>query len=261
MSNYYDVLGISKTATADEIKRAYRRLASQHHPDKGGDTTKFQEIEAAYRTLSDAEKRARYDNPNPFFGQNPNSGWQQTGTPFNFGDIFEMFGTQFSQTRGHARISIWVKLQDIANPGPKMVSIGTSAGTQVIEINIPNGINDGDSVQYAGLAPGGQDLVVTFRIHPDPNWQRQDYNLITNLTVSIWQLITGDDVPVTDIRNSKLILTIPPMTSPGSLLRIRGRGLSNRSGQNGDMLLRVSAKLPTKISPELMNAIQKELKN
>ena len=63
MSDFYTILGVGKTATADEIKRAYRKLASQHHPDKGGDTAKFQQIEEAYRTLGDPEKRAEYDNP------------------------------------------------------------------------------------------------------------------------------------------------------------------------------------------------------
>jgi curved DNA-binding protein len=259
--NYYDVLGVEKTATADKIKQAYRRLASQHHPDKGGDTKKFQEIEEAYRTLGDADQRAQYDNPSPFFGQNASSGWQQAGAQFNFNDIFEMFGTKFSQPRGHARMSLWITLQDVASPGTRLVSVGTAAGTQTIEIQIPNGISDGDNVQYQGLAPGGQDLVVTFRIRPDPNWQRQDCNLVTGLTVSVWQLIAGFEVPVSDIRGNQLMLTIPPMTQPGALLRIRARGLPNRSGQNGDMLVRVAARLPAKISPELMAAIQQELNN
>jgi len=261
MSNYYDVLGVSKTATTDEIKRAYRRLASQHHPDKGGDTAKFQEIEAAYRTLGDADKRAEYDNPNPFLNRQSSGEWQQSGAPFNFGDIFEMFGAKFTQPRGHARMSLWISLFDLANPGPRVVSVGTAAGTQAIEIDIPNGINDGDSVQYSGLAPGGQDLVISFRIKPDSTWQRQNNNLITNLTATIWQLVAGADVPIVDIRGNKLMLTIPPMTQPGSLLRVRSRGLMDRNGQNGDMLVRMAARIPQKINPELLAAIQKELAN
>jgi DnaJ-class molecular chaperone len=259
--NYYDILGVKKTAAADEIKRAYRRLASQHHPDKGGDTKKFQEIEEAYRTLGDADRRAQYDNPSPFGGQNNGGAWQQSGAPFNFDDIFQMFGARFNPPRGHARMSLWITLQDVANPGTRLVSVGTAAGTQAIEIEIPNGISDGDNVQYQGLAPGGQDLVVTFRIRPDSNWQRQDCDLVTGLTVSVWQLIAGSEVPVSDIRGNQLMLTIPSMTQPGALLRIRARGLPNRSGHNGDMLVRVTARLPAKISPELMAAIQQELNN
>jgi len=257
--NYYDVLGVSKSATADEIKRAYRRLASKHHPDKGGDTKQFQQIEAAYRTLSDPEKRSEYDNPNPFFNQQAR---HPSGAPFNFDDIFQMFGARFNQPRGHARMSLWISLQDVASPGKRLVSVGTAAGTQAIEIEIPQGISDGDNVQYPGLAPGGQDLVVTFRIRPDPVWQRQESNptnLITNLSVSIWQLIVGGETPVTDIRGNQLMLTVPSMTQPGALLRIRGRGLPDRSGQTGDMLVRMVAQLPKQISPELLAAIRKEL--
>jgi len=262
MMNYYDVLGVSKSASSDEIKRAYRRLASKHHPDKGGDTEKFQQIEAAYRTLSDAEKRKEYDNPNPFSRQHSGDAWQQAGAPFNFDDIFQMFGAKFNPPRGHARMSLWISLQDVAQPGKRLVSVGTAAGTQAIEIEIPTGITDGDNVQYPGLAPGGQDLVVTFRIRPDPAWQRQESNLnnlITNLSVSIWQLIVGGETAVTDIRGNQLMLTVPPMTQPGALLRIRGRGLPDRSGQTGDMLVRINTKLPERISPELMAAIRKEL--
>lgn len=260
--NYYDVLGVAKTATADEIKRAYRRLASQHHPDKGGDTAKFQQIEEAYSTLSNTNKKAEYDDPNSFFGKHSNSSWQQAGTQFNFNDIFQMFGTQFtSQSRSHARMSLWIGLQDVATPGKRLISVGTAAGTQAIEIEIPNGIGDGDHVQYSGLAPGGQDLVVTFRIRPDPDWQRQESNLTTTLTVTVWQLIAGADVPIVDIRGQKLMLTVPAMTQPGTLLRIKGRGLPDRAGNTGDMLMRMDTRIPQKISPDLIIAIQKELTN
>jgi curved DNA-binding protein len=254
--NYYDVLGVPKTATADEIKRAYRRLASQHHPDKGGDTGRFQEIEAAYRTLGNVEKRAEYDNP-----MDHRSFAHQQGAPFNFDSIFDIFGARFTPPRTHARISLWIGLKDIADPGPKLISIGTSSGTQTVEIHIPTGINDGDNVQYPGVAPGGQDLVVTFRIHPDHNWQKQGANLITTLTATVWQLIAGADVPVSDIRGTALMLTIPPMTQPGATLRIKGRGLPDRSGNRGDMLVKMATRIPHKISPELMAAIQKELGN
>ena len=83
--NYYETLGVSKNATPDEIKRAFRKLASQHHPDKGGDTQKFQEIQAAYDTLGDPEKKAAYDNPQPQFQQ-------FGGMPSGFEDIFNAFG-------------------------------------------------------------------------------------------------------------------------------------------------------------------------
>ena len=81
MSDHYATLGVARTATPDEIKRAFRKLASQHHPDKGGDTARFQQIQAAYDVLGDAAKRQQYDNPQPFGGQNP---FGQHGFNFDF---------------------------------------------------------------------------------------------------------------------------------------------------------------------------------
>ena len=88
MADHYTTLGVDKSATPEDIKKAYRSLASKHHPDKGGDTAKFQEIQTAYATLSDPEKRQQYDNPNPF-GTRQDGGWQQaSGFPPGFEDIF-----------------------------------------------------------------------------------------------------------------------------------------------------------------------------
>ena len=254
MTDYYATLGVPRTASADEIKRAFRKLASQHHPDKGGDTKKFQEIQAAYETLGDEQKRAAYNNPQP---QNPFGG---AGPNFDFNEIFNMFGAKFQQPqqRSHARMTLWITIQDVAAPGPRVVAMGTNTGTHNIEINIPNGINDGDNVQYPNLGPNKQDLVVTFRIHPDRAWQRANNNVHTEITASMWKLITGGDMPMLDIRGNRIEISIPANTQPGSMLRAKGRGLPDRNGQLGDMLVRVQARLPARISPELMAAIQQE---
>ena len=181
MTDYYAALGVPKTATADEIKRAFRRLASQHHPDKGGDTQKFQAIQQAYATLGDEQKRAEYDNPRPQF-----SGFQGFhGTPggVNINDIFgQMFGQQFGQQhqhprRSHVRMTLWITLLDVATGGKRTVSLGTQSGVSAVEIDIPLGINDGDNVQSEGIGPGGSDLVVQFRISPDRTWIRDGLNL------------------------------------------------------------------------------------
>jgi molecular chaperone DnaJ len=256
MTDHYQTLGVQKTATADEIKRAFRKLASQHHPDKGGDTAKFQEIQAAYEVLGESAKRAAYDNP-----RGPEFGGPQSNNAFDFGEIFNMFGARFQQTqqRSHARMTLWIGLLDVATPGPRTVSIGTQTGSHAVEINIPNGIEDGDSDQYAGLAPGGQDLVVQFRIHPDRAWTRQGQTLLTDSHTSVWTLVAGGTITILDIRGNKLELTVPQHTQPGTLLRARGRGLSDRNGQLGDMLVRLHARIPPKISPELMAAIQQEV--
>jgi molecular chaperone DnaJ len=126
-----------------------------------------------------------------------------------------------------------------------------------VEINIPVGIEDNDNVQYAGIGPGGTDLVVTFKIRPDSQWQRQGQNLIQEQRVNVWDLVTGGSVQITDILNNQLQITIPVGTQPGTMLRVRGRGLPNSQGQTGDMFVRVHAVLPAKIAPEILEAIQK----
>jgi molecular chaperone DnaJ len=136
--------------------------------------------------------------------------------------------------------------------------MGTQAGTHNIEINIPNGIEDGDNVQFSGLGPGGQDLVITFRIHPDRTWQRNSNNIVTEHSVNVWKLIAGGTMTMMDIRGNRIELSIPPKTQPNSLLRARGRGLPDRNGNIGDMLVRVQAEIPAKISEELLAAIQLE---
>ena len=255
MTDHYATLGVAKTASPDEIKRAYRRLASQHHPDKGGDTAQFQAIQSAYEVLSDPARRAEYDNPRPQFHGFPG------GTHFNINDIFStMFGQGFGQQRRpqpFVRMSLWIRLYDVAQGGRRPVAIGTAQGQQTIEVDIPQGINDGDSVQYQGLAPGGQDLVIQFRIHPDPVWQRDGLNLLCDRSVSVWDMILGADITVKTVTGTDLITAVPPRTQPRTLLRLRGQGLRDRNGNQGDILVRIQPEIPTHISPELLDAIQK----
>jgi DnaJ-class molecular chaperone len=256
MKNYYDILGVKSSATPDEIKRAYRKLASQHHPDKGGDVAKFQEIEQAYRTLSDPQKRQQYDNPQPDFG---NFGFHSQPGGFDFDTIFDIFGARFNpqQRRAQqARMSLWIQLQDVASGGKRTVSVGTPTGTSTVEIEIPLGIDDGDTVQYPGLAPGGIDLIVSFRIHPNPRWHRQGNNLTTDYTVNVWDLILGTESRLRDILGTEIAFTIPPNTQPGTVLRLRGRGLRHRNGQQGDLMVRIQARLPETIDQELLDHIR-----
>jgi len=257
VKDYYSTLGVGKTATADEIKRAYRKKASAVHPDKGGTTEQFQEVEEAYRVLSDPAQRTAYDNPRPEF-----TGFSTHNQSFDFGTIFNMFGAQFHRPQqarpGQARMSLWIQLSDVVAGGKKTVSVGSSAGSQIVEIEIPPGIDDGSSVVYPGLAPGGVDLIVTFRIHPNPRWQRTGFNLHTDQKVKVWDLIAGGSIVVRDILNRELTVTVPPMTQPGQILRCRGRGIPDRSNNPGDMLIRIQCEIPQNIPEDLLTRIRQE---
>jgi DnaJ-class molecular chaperone len=257
MINYYQTLGVDRDATPDQIKRAYRKLASQHHPDKGGDTNKFQEIEQAYRTLGDPQKREEYNNPR---SNAQNFGFHHQGGPggFDFQTIFDVFGTRFQQPQQRvqrAQMTLWITLQDVAQAGKKTISVGTPQGTQVIEINIPANINDGDSVQYSGLGPGGIDLVIAYRIHPNPKWQRQGTNLTIDQEISVWDLILGSDITIQDILGNQLTLTIPPRTQSKTTFRLKGRGLGQKGNSPGDMFVRVHGTIPAHIPEPLLDAI------
>jgi curved DNA-binding protein len=245
MTNHYQTLGVERTASAEDIKRAYRKLAGQHHPDRGGDTAKFQTIQAAYDVLGDPGKRQQYDNPAPQF-----SG----GAPFDFDNIFNMFGARFQQPgqpQQQVRMSLWITLADVAQGGRRTVSLGN----MTVEIEIPLGINDGDNVQYANLGPGGTNLIVNYRIHPHPRWQRQALNLTQDETVLVWDLILGGELPVRDIQGNTLNMMVPAGTQPGTMLRLKGRGLRDRSGKTGDLFVRIQARLPDNIPQELRDQI------
>jgi DnaJ-class molecular chaperone len=252
MIDYYTVLGVTRTATPDEIKRAFRKLASQHHPDKGGDTVKFQEIQAAYDTLGDAAKRQQYDTPRPQFNQGHRHGGQQ----FDFDTIFDVFGARFTQQRQQpsvSRVNLTITLTDVAVGGKRTIGIGAST----VEIEIPAGINDGDNVHYRGLGPHSTDLVITYRISPNPTWQRHGSNLLTEHAVSVWDLILGSETVVRDLLGTELTIVVPAGTQPGAKLRLRGRGLPGRTGP-GDMLVQLQAIIPTDIPDDLLSLIREK---
>ena len=253
--DHYKTLGVTTNSAPDEIKKAYRKLASQHHPDKGGNTAKFQEIQTAYDVLSDPAKRNEYDNPRPQFG---NFGQHPSGQPFDFETIFDVFGARFNQPRQRqaavSRVNLTIGLIDVATGGKRTIGLG---GRNTIEIDIPKGINTGDSVQYRGIAPGGGDLVITFRVREDPEWQRDGANLYTQHVVDVWDLILGSESVVKDLLGQSITILIPKGTQPGDRLRLRGKGLPGKIGV-GDIIVQIQAKIPVDIPEDLLNMIEQK---
>jgi len=254
MKDYYSILGVERGANDEDIKRAYRRLASQHHPDRGGDTARFQEIQQAYSVLSDAAQRQAYDNPGirVEFGSGPH---------FNFNDIFDMFGARFhpemDRRRRAMRLQLWISLDDVITGGPRVVSLATVSGQTTAEITIPPGVMDGATLRYNGIGPGGSDIMVTYRVHAHAQWQRQEQDLVTQVTVDFWDLILGHDVQVQPPARAAVSVRIPPRTEPGTVLRVRGQGVpawENRP--QGDCLIRVQARLPNNIPQSLIETLQ-----
>jgi DnaJ-class molecular chaperone len=255
MGDHYNTLGVDKNATQEEIKKAYRKLASLHHPDKGGDTTKFQDIQTAYDTIGNVEKRHQYDNPTP------NHTHFNNHRGFDYINIFNMFGEQAyrqaAQQQTQTRMKLWITLHDVAKGGKRSIGISNAHGSMNIEIEIPKGINDGDNIQYKELGPNKTDLIITFCIHPTPKWQRKDLHLITEHQVSIWDCLVGGESEIKDILEQPYLITIPPLTHPGAILRLKNKGLTSCQGQTGDLLIKIQAKMPDTISYELSALIKK----
>jgi DnaJ-class molecular chaperone len=240
---HYSTLGITKEATADEIKKAYRKLASQHHPDKGGDTAKFQEVQAAYEVLSDEQKRNEYDNPRRSFG-----GYS---TGMNESSIFDMFRQQ--QAMMPIQLNMQVTLEEAFTGISKIIKL---AGKEV-QIDVPAGIYTGAGVKYNAVGPNNKDLVVYFHVMPHAKFNRVDQHLTTTETITTWDQILGTTVKVNTIDNKVLSLTVAPNTAHGTKLRLAGQGMTFNNTR-GDLYVIINIKLPDNIPDNIIQLIKEE---
>jgi len=259
MSDYYQTLGVGKNATPDEIKRAYRKLASQHHPDKGGDKQKFQEVEAAYRTLSDPEQRSQYDNPNPFGGGGG-------GFPPGFEDIFSQFGgnpfgfsfrNQAPQRNRTLNIQTTISLEEAFYGKDLLASVRLPSGKdQTVEIKIPKGIQPGTTLRLAGMGddtyghlPKG-DIHLTIDVSHHAVFQRQNDDLIISLEVNAIDAILGKNYRVNTIDGKTLEVTINPGTQHGQIYAATGHGMPNMRDPRfiGRLLINVNIVIPNNLT-------------
>jgi DnaJ-class molecular chaperone len=259
MSDHYSTLGLSKTATPDEIKRAYRKLASQHHPDKsGGDTAMFQKIEEAYRILSDPQQRQQYDNPQPQWaggGGHPGSfSFNFGGNPFD--DIINQFHRQQQRRQNSYATTINITLEQIAKNETIALTLDSSTGPIPIQVQIPKAVEDGQQVRYDSGIPNSI-LVVTFRILAHSKFERRDLDLHMKYEISVWDLILGTTITVQDIYGTELSIDVAPNTKPNTTLRLVNRGL-DRLDRKGSQFVLLSPVIPAIISDTLRSAIEQE---
>ena len=267
---YYDILGITEKANADEIKRAYRKLASQHHPDKGGDKAKVQEIQSAYDTLSDNNKRQQYDMQRNGFAQFRFTS-SDSGHP-DFDAIFRQFGfgaDPFAQVRPQRRnkdlrIEIPIPLVTTLDQQTKLISVATSNGERnTVEVTIPRGVTNGTAVKYPGLGdnlfntiPRG-DLYVQFNLHPAENFIVKGIDLYTPVSVNCLLAITGGLTRITGLDDRTFDLTIPSGTQPGTLFRIHNQGLYQiNSESRGHLYAEVKIEVPQDLSESQLEIIR-----
>lgn len=274
--DYYSILGVSKSATETDIKKAYRKLALQYHPDRNkGDKqseAKFKEVTKAYEVLSDPQKKQTYDQfgeaafeqggpgaGGPFggFGQQggqygPFTYTYSQGGNFDFGgfsdpfEIFEQFfggGNPFGRTQRRPTYSLTISFIDAVKGATKRVDLGGK--TQ--NIKIPAGVNDGSRIRF-----GEADVVI--EVIPDKKFQRQGYDIVTEEELSFPQAALGDTIEVETVEG-KVKIKIPSGTQPGTLIRLRGKGVKLLRGTgHGDHYVRIKITVPKNLTGK-----QKEL--
>ncbi|HSD98712.1 MAG TPA: J domain-containing protein [Patescibacteria group bacterium] len=279
-SDYYKILGVSKSASAQEIKSAYRKLALQYHPDRNKTKeaeTKFKEVTKAYEILSDAQKKQTYDQfgaqafeqggaggGNPFAGGNPFSGgFGGQGGPFTytyttggdggfgggFNDPFEIFeqffGGQspFGRAQRRPVYSIQIDFMEAVKGVTKKVSIDGKQET----IKIPAGVNSGSRIRF-------KDYDVMVEVSSSSKFMREGYDIVTDEEISFPQAALGTEREVETV-DGKVTVRIPAGTQPNSLIRLKGKGVPHVQGSGrGDQYLRIKI-----VIPKNLNSHQKEL--
>lgn len=273
--DFYEVLGVSKNATAEEIKRAYRRLALQYHPDRNKTkeaSEKFKEVNAAYEVLSDGQKRAQYDqfghaafDPSTGSGQGPFGGaggpfggfggGQQSGRygPFTytyttsgdgqdmggFSDPFEIFEQFFGggSPFGARQRRPSYGLTISFMEAVKGAEKDVTVGGKKMKIKIPAGVDSGSRIRF-----GEFDIVVD--VAPDKRFRRESADIVAELPISITQAALGHEVSVETI-DGTVKLRIQAGTQSGTLIRLRGKGVPHlRGGGHGDHYVKVNVVIP-----------------
>ena len=277
--DFYEVLGVSKSASSDEIKRAYRKLALEYHPDRNKSkeaAEKFKEVNAAYEVLSDSQKKQAYDqyghaafdpsaSSGPFGGgfgggqqrtgrygpftytyYTSGGGQQGPGVEFDFGgfsdpfEIFEQFfggASPFGRAQRRPTYGLTISFMDAVKGVEKEVEIEGKK----MKIKVPAGVDDGSRVRFG-------DFDIAVDVIPDKRFRREGQDLISELPISITQAALGDVAEVETIDN-RVKLRIQPGTQPGTIVRLRGRGIPHlRGGGRGDHYVRINVEIPKHLS-------------
>lgn len=283
--DYYKILGIEKGASKDEIKKAFRKLAHEHHPDKSsGNADKFKEASEAYSVLSDDQKRAQYDQfgsaggPQGFGGGGFNGqGFDfdfsqfgfggQNGVEFDLGDILGgIFGGGRGRVRKGANITIDAEItfKESVFGAERPVSY-TKSSTKKKEsftIKIPPGMENGEMLRVTGRGEeidGGHpgDLYVRVHVKADKHLRKEGHNLVTTINLKLTEAILGGE-RVLQTPDGDLTIKIPENISHGEILRVRGKGIAYEHGssQRGDLLVRILVEMPKKLNKESRKLIE-----
>ena len=280
----YTVLGVPRSATEADIRRAYRKLAKELHPDlnpsnRASAEERFKKVSAAYGIIGDPEKRRQYDRgeidatgePRRGFRRPPGGGpfdsrpgGATAAEDFSFGDIFsDLFGSMrgrgepgspFGLRGRDVRYSLEVDFLEAATGAKKRVTLPDSGA---LDISVPQGVTNGQTLRLKGRgAPGRRgaeagDALVEIRVRPHPYFKRVDDDIVLDVPITIDEAVLGAKIEVPTI-SGRVQLTLPNGTSSGRIFRLKGRGVHNlTSGHTGDQLVTVRIVLPDTVDEGL----------
>jgi len=289
--DYYKILGVDRKASEEDIRKAYRKLAKQYHPDYNpnnkGAEEKFKEINEAYEVLSDPKKRSHYDRLGSDYSQ-----WQRRGGPGNFNwdqygggfpggtrvnmdDLNDMFGgggfsdffqtifgmggarpTSRSQPRGYQQ-EIDITLEEAYKGTTRLIE---SNGKQK-KVRIPGGVRIGSKVRVAGAGPNGLDLYLIVQVTEDPRFERRSNDLYTTASIDVFTAILGGEAEVETLEG-KIKLNIPAGTQPEQTFRLAKRGMPNVRDQKdkGDLFVKIKVQIPKYLSSKQMELLEEASK-
>ena len=280
--DYYAVLGVEKTATKDEIRKAFRKLARQHHPDVAKDKktaeAKFKELNEANEVLSDPEKRKKYDElgadwnspgrhgppPGAHHGGGMDFGGGNGGA---FSDFFEAFfggsggggGKRrkagfgaFAQRGSDVELELPVTIEEVLHGGRKAFNLDRGGRAETVTVNIPRGVRAGQKIRLAGQGGegigGGErgDLYLLMKLAPHVDYRTDGFDLIRPVLIPVWSAVLGGDVEV-PTPDGAVKMKIPAGTQPGQKFRLKGRGLPSGKDTRGDLFAEAKVQLPTSL--------------
>jgi DnaJ-class molecular chaperone len=285
--DYYETLGVSRTATQDEIRKAYKKLAKEYHPDNRKDDPsaeqKFKEIQEANSVLSDPEKRAQYDRFGSAF-QNAGAGgpqfhWSTSGPQgeVDLEDIFgggfdlgSLFGGMGGRSRGHAQArnrpsagqdletEIEIPFHVAVEGGQHSLPIRRQNGNvERLNVKIPAGVETGSVIRLSGQGQPGThgcppgNLRLTVKVAPHPYFRREGSNILLDVPITPYEAALGTKVEVPTVKEGNVTLTIPPGTSSGAKLRLSGLGAPDpKTKKRGDQFVVVKIVVPKTIDDE-----------
>ncbi|CAN2169263.1 CbpA DnaJ-class molecular chaperone [Candidatus Nanopelagicaceae bacterium] len=278
--DFYKILGVGKSASGDEIKKKYRSLARELHPDKTkGDSAmeeKFKAVSEAYDILSDGKKRAEYDQAREMFER---GGFRapQGGQNFQGGDFSDIFGGGNPQDifanlfggggrRGPRKgqdlqTESTISFKEAAFGTTLELRLSTDGGpSQTISARVPAGVNDGAKIRVKGKGSKGEagpgDLFILLHVKPHVVFSRKGENIALTVPVTFTEATLGGDIKVPTLSGDEVTLRIAPGTSNGRVLRVKGRGITKGSTV-GDLLVTIEVQVPQRVEGEALDALKK----